>query len=436
MIFKKSADMFERSRKLIPGGVNSEIRGPAWGLLPGVYPLFMKRGKGSKIYDVDGNEFIDYQLGHGPMILGHSHPAVNEAAMRQIELGTCFGAQLELEYELAEKMVDAVPCAEMVRFMSGGSEATNAAVRIARAYTGKTKIAIMDWSYHGCDDWSQASVSGGTGLNYLKAVTKLGIPKNILENIVILPWNDPGTIDRVMKRHEHDVAAVILEPTTPEVQPEEGFLKALREITLEHDALLIFDEVKTGFRLSYGGAQEYFKVTPDLATFSKAMGNGFPISAVVGKREMMDPIATQVQLVGTFNSNSLSMAASLATLNVLGANNGQAYEHLFDIGNKLQKSLRDAIEDVGIETIVQGTGPMFRPIFTKFEKISNIQELRNTEEHPNKKRSAVLSTELLKKGMWPHPDHLWYVSTAHSQEDVDKTSEALEDAFRACKKIV
>lgn len=436
MIVKKSAEMFERAKKVIPGGINSEIRGPIWGLMPGIYPLFISRGKGSKVYDVDGNEFIDYQMAHGPMILGHAHPKVNEAVREQLELGTCFGAENVLEYELAEKIIDAVPCAEMVRFLSTGSEATNAAVRIARAYTGKNKIAIMDWSYHGTDDWSLVTVSGGYGLNYIKTLMKIGVPETILENIIILPWNDLDTMEKLVKRNEDDLAAIILEPTTPEIQPEEGFLEAVKEMAGNHDALLIFDEVKTGFRLSFGGAQEYFNVTPDLATFSKAMGNGFPISAVAGKREMMDPIATQVQLAGTFNSNPLVLAASMATLKELEANDGRAYKHLFDIGSKIQKGMKDAIEDVGVEAIIRGPQPMSRPLFTNLEKITNLQELKSSWDAKHKKMSSVFSEELLKKGIWSHPDHIWYISTAHSQEDANKTVEAFRDAFKECKKIM
>ncbi len=436
MEVKKSAELFERAKKVIPGGVNSEIRGPGWGLVPGVYPLFIKNGKGSKIYDEDGNEFIDYRLAYGPVILGHSHPRVNEAVREQLERGTCFGSNHEQECELAEKIVKAVPCAEMVRFLSTGSEATNAAVRIARAYTGKNKIAIMDWAYHGTDDWSAVGVSGGTGANYLKTLVRWGIPEYVLDDIIILPWNDATTVEKVMKRLGHEVAAIFLEPTTAEIQPVEGFLESLSEITKRYDSLLMFDEVKTGFRLSFGGAQEYFNVTPDIATFSKAMGNGFPIAAIAGKREIMDPIATQAALAGTFNSNPLVVAASLATLNELEAGNKQAYKRLFAMGSKLLKSMRDAIEDMKIEAIVQGHEPMFRPLFTNLEKIANSQGLRSINGYPNKNRNDVFCKELLKKGIFCHPSHLWYISTAHSQEDVDKTCEAFETAFRECKKAV
>lgn len=435
---EKSKEMFHRAEKLIPGGVNSEIRGPAWGIIPGVYPMVVERGKGSKIYDADENEYVDFVLGHGPVILGHAHPKVNEAIKQQLEKGILFGLSTELEYRLAEKIVNAVPCADMVRFASTGSDVTTAAVRVSRLYTGKEKIAIMDWCYHGTHDWCQVSVGGGLETNYIKVLKSWGVPGSVLDEIIILPWNNLEIVEKILRRHEHELAAVICEPVTPEIPPEEGFLKVLRELTEAHDILLIFDEIKTGFRLALGGAQAYFGVTPDLATFSKCMGNGFPVSAIAGKSSIMEILGkVETSLAGTYNANAIAMVASLATLSELEARNGQAYKHLYELGRKLQKGMREAIDDVGIEAIVQGPEPgPFRLLFTELQKVSNSRELKTIDKPRNKKRRTVFFEQLVQRGIWSHPNHVWYMCTAHNEEDAHKAIEAVEVSLKESKKIV
>jgi glutamate-1-semialdehyde 2,1-aminomutase len=438
LVVQKSKELFERARKLIPGGVNSEIRGPAWGIMPGTYPMFVDKANGSKINDVDGNQFIDYVLAYGPIILGHSHPKVNKAVREQLEKGILSGLSHEIEYKVAEKIVKGVPCADMVRFLTTGSDAVTAAVRVARGHTGKEKIAIMDWMYHGTHDWSQVGVYGGPKINYGRKLSSGGVPRSVLEDVIILPWNDIEVLEKIVKREEKGLAAITLEPTTGEIPVEEEFLKALREITEHYGIILIFDEVKTGFRLAFGGAQQYYKVTPDLSTFAKAMANGYPISAIAGKRYLMEIIEKlDIRLGGTYNANGVGMAASLATLTELETRNGQAYRHLYKIGRKLRKGIRDQIEDVGIEAIVQGpeTGP-FRILFTSLDRITNTVDLQTTDEYPHKKRRLVFAEGLLKRGVWSHPNHVWYLSTAHTEMDIENTIEATGEALKEAKNIV
>jgi glutamate-1-semialdehyde 2,1-aminomutase len=430
--FERSKKLFEEAKKVIPEGVNSGIRGPAWGIVPGTYPLFIEKAKGSKIYDVDGNEFIDYVLGYGPAILGHSHPKVNEAVRKQLEKGSIYGLSNENEIKVAKKVIDAVKCADMVRFTSTGTEANIGAVRIARAYTGKDKIAKFDLSYHGWEDTFLVGVAGGLPLNYFKMGSP-GVPKSALEDVIILPWNNLNAVEKILKRNQNDIAVVITELFGDGwVGPQDGFIEALREITERYNIILHFDEVKTGFRLGLGGAQEYLGVTPDIATFGKAIGGGFPVAAIGGKRDIMET-AENARLAGTFNACPVNMAASLATLSVLEAGGGQSYKPFLELGRKLQDGIRDVIEDLHIDAIVQGSEPMFRIAFTELEKITNLKDSKTLNHPINKKQNDIFSKEYVKRGIWGHPNHAWFLSMAHRREDIDTTIEVISDSLRKVK---
>lgn len=437
--FEKSKELFEKAKQVIPGGVNSETRGPAFGIEPGIYPMFISHAKGSHFWDVDGNEFIDYQLGYGPLILGHSPDVVNEAVERELENGGLLTLSRENEQEVAREIVDGVPCAEMVRFQSTGSAAVAAAARIARAYTGKEKIARLDLGYHGWLDEQSIDVAGGLENNYSKKPTFPGIPLNVQENVVILPCNNIEVTEKIIKRRKDEIAGILVEPIRPPVVPnKDGYLEFLREITESNDILLIFDEVKTGFRVAFGGAQEVLKVTPDLATFSKSLGNGIPIAAVAGKRDIMEPTVPKIGLAGTFNANSVSMAAALATLKALKADGGKVYRHLYQIGGAFKKGLKDAAEDLGIKAVVGGPEPMFTIVFTKLEEITNYRDwLTVVKEDAGQKSRVIFEKKLLDGKVFHVPNlaSIFFNSSAHTEEDVEKTIQAAQEALREVKKI-
>jgi len=431
---EKSRKLFESAQKLIPGGVNSETRGPRWEITPGVYPMFIDHAKGSHFWDVDGNEFIDYMLGYGPLILGHASQKVNEAVLEQLEKGTLLGLSHEIEQKVAEIIVEGVPCAEMVRFQNTGTDACTAAVRIARAYTGKEKIARLDMGYHGWHDWALVDVAGGLENNYIKAASVPGISASALQDIVVLPWNKIEVVEKIIKRHGHEIAAVMCEPIRPPILPKDGFFKALREITEDNDILLIFDEVKSGFRIAFGGAQEYLNVTPDLAIFSKSLGNGFPVAAVAGKRDVM-LIVPEVSIAGTFNANGASMAAALATLSEL--KDPKAHKHLYEIGGAIKKGITDAVEDTGVEAIVAGPEPMFTIVFTQLEEITTFEDWKIVKKDQYKNRRNLFERELLEGGVFYHPGigQLFFDSLTHTKEDAEKTVQAAYEALKKAKKV-
>lgn len=427
---KKSKELYEKAIKVIPGGVNSGLRGPLYGILPGIHPMYIERAKGSKIYDVDGNEYIDYILGYGPIILGHAHPRVNAAVYEQLEKGTVYGLSTENEIKLAEKINKIVPCAEMVRFTTTGTEANMGAVRIARAYTGKDKVARFDIAYHGWSDSFLISAAGGFPINYYK-IGSPGIPKSAFEDTIILPWNNIELVEKILKRKADEIAVVITEIFGEGwVGPEKGFLESLRKLTEELDILLLFDEVKTGFRLALGGAQESLGIVPDLATFSKALGNGFPIAAITGKRKIMENVADKLTISATFNANPLSIAAALATLEELERGGAYLYQHFREVGRKLQMGIRDAIQDLRMEAIVQGPEVMFRIAFTQLEKITNFTEYKTLDEPQNKKKNFIFSREYVKEGILGHPNHAWNISMAHTEDDVEKTISAIYNSLK------
>src|SRR5216684_4212937 len=356
----RSREFFEQASEVIPGGARSSARTAKFGWVP--YPPFMTHGTGSRITDADGHEYIDYLLGLGPMILGHRHPVVTAAVADAIPAyGTCLGLTYELEIEAAMKVVDAVPSVDMVRFTNSGSEAVGSAVRLARAHTGRRLLIRFEGHYHGWQDtiyWSNHvdPAAAGPASRPRPVPSGPGVPAELAGTLIVLTWNDPESFAAVMAEHGDEVAAVITEPAvfnTGCILPEPGYLELLRELTKLHGALLIFDEVITGFRFARGGAQEYFGVTPDLTTLAKGLGGGFPVAAIGGSRQVMSMIAEgRYSHSGTYNANVVACAAVSATMDLL-AEPG-LYERQRELGERLMAGLRSRAEKAGLPVIVTG----------------------------------------------------------------------------------
>ena len=431
-----SLRLFENLKKVVAGGVNSAVRSVGWTPCP----IAIKHATGSTITDVDGNEYIDYNLAYGPLILGHSNKAIKEAVLAQLDKGWLYGAPYELELDLAEKIVKAVPCAESVQLSTSGTRAVLNAIRLARAYTGKEKIVKFEGHFHGGSDdvlWSVGPPLEviGPERNPIKISASSGIPSSKSEDVIVLPWNNLPALETTIKRCKNDIAAVITEPYLCNcgcIPPNEGYLEALRELTEENDIILIFDEVITGFRLALGGAQEYFGITPDLVTLGKALGGGFPISAVAGRQDLMELVASRkVFFGGTFNGSSVCVAASLATLTEL--EKGYVYEHINNIGGYLIKELNKLFEDYGIEALVQGHPSVWSIFFTGLEQVRNYREACTSDA----KKHLQFQRELLTRGVYTHPsarEHC-FISAAHTKEQIEKTIEAAEDVLKKSGKM-
>jgi len=439
--FEKSFELFERARKVIPGGTNSAARGiVSSGVFDGFpieYPRFVKEAKGSHLTDVDGNQFIDYHLAFGPVILGHANPVVNSAVKEQLDRGVVHGLNQEVEVELSEKIAKHVPCAEMVRILNTGSDATSAAVRMARIYTGKDKIVKFEGHYHGWHDWDMPNLHLPFGYYVRGRYLEPGIPLSEMENTIALPWNDLEIVEKTLCRKGNDIAAVITEAylfNSGVIPPEKGYLEGLRELTRQYEVVLIFDEVITGFRLGLSGAQGMLGVTPDLATFAKSMANGFTISAVAGRREIMEKVGTIIG--GTYNANPVCTTAALATITEL--ENKRNYDHLYKMSGLLMNGLRDAVKDVAIEAVVQGPGPGFGLYLTDLERIRNPLELLAEKKHPHTRRNVVFHQGIVNRGVFIMPNARGarvYLSVSHSEKDIQKTIEAAEESFKEAKKI-
>ncbi|MGQ9600653.1 MAG: aspartate aminotransferase family protein [Anaerolineae bacterium] len=425
-----SQKMMERACQSLAGGVSSNVRA---GKIPA--PLFFVSGRGSHIYDVDGNSYIDYVLGQGPLILGHSPASVLAAVQKALEKGQLYAGQFETEVLVSEKLQKLIPCAELVRYSNSGSEIVQAALRLARAYTGREKIIKFEGHYHGWFDNVLISVhppldSAGPYEAPTPVPGTQGQSSSALSDVIVLPWNNLELLEHTIDRHGDEIAAVILEPimcNTGCILPREGYLEGVQQLCHQHGIVLIFDEIITGFRLALGGAQQYFSVTPDLAVFGKAMGGGFPVSCLAGKQELMELIATgQVNHSGTFNSNVMVMAASLATLTAL--ENGQIYEHLYRLGRRLMAGLGQVLERAGVQAQISGLGPMFHLAFDDGEPI---YDYRSFALHNDMGKCHRFADLLLDHGVRFIPRGMWYLSAAHTDEDIDRTLEAAEAAVRA-----
>lgn len=419
MNLDNSKKLFEEAVNYLPGGVNSPIRA----FKP--YPFFVEKAKGSKLFDADGNEYIDYCLGYGPQILGHANDVLIEAAKEQLELGTAYGVPTEKEVILAKEVISRVPCAEMVRFVNSGTEATMSAIRLARGVTNRNKIIKFEGAYHGAHD--AVLIKSGSGA--AGKPDSPGVPEDATKNTISAPFNDEEAIEKIIAENGEDIACIILEPIMGNVgciPPREGFLKFLREITLENNIILIFDEVITGFRLSKGGAQEYFGITPDLVTFGKILGGGFPIGAIAGKKEYMEQFAPNgpVYQAGTFSGNPMSINGGIAALKIL---DDKLYRDLHDKGEYLRSGMSDILTDLNIDFQLHGVESMTQVYFTEDEVYDYATaQQANSDEFLNYFRT------LLENGVFVAPSQYecGFISSEHSREDLDKTLEAMELAFK------
>ena len=407
---QKSRELYERAKELLPAGVSYAIR------YFEPYPFYTARAEGSKLYDIDGNEYIDFWLGHTALILGHSPPAVVEAVKKQLENGTHYGTSHKLEIELAEQIVKMVPSAEMVRFTSSGTEANMYAVRLARAYTGRNKIAKFEGGWHGGYDALHI------GVKYPFDIPEsAGLTTGALQDTLVLPFGD---LEGVRERLKHqEVASITIETALGAgggISTKKGFLKGLRELCDEMDIMLIFDEVITGFRLAPGGGQQYYGVTPDITVLGKILGGGFPIGAFCGRREIMKRIDTLLYERphfsfhgGTFTANPISMTAGLTTLKLL--EDGQLIDKLNRVGEKIRDQLRKIFEANSVDAQVTGVGSLFNTHFTK-EKVNNARAASKAD----KSKQVDYHLNLIANGVFFLPTHTGALSTAHSQADIEK----------------
>ena len=420
----KSEEIFSAAQKLMPGGVSSPVR--AFKSVGG-QPIVFDRVKGAYIWDVDGNQYIDYVGTWGPAICGHAHPVVIEALHEALEKGTSFGAPCALENVLAEMVIDAVPSIDVVRFVNSGTEACMSVLRLMRAFTGREKIIKFEGCYHGHAD--MFLVKAGSGVATLGLPDSPGVPKSATNNTLTAPYNDLETVKKLFADNPGEIAGVILEPVVGNsgfVTPDAGFLEGLREITKENGALLIFDEVMTGFRIAYGGAQERFGVTPDLTTLGKVIGGGLPVGAYGGREDIMSMVAPAGPMyqAGTLSGNPLAMTAGIKTLEFLSKPG--TYEQLDRITAKLAQGLLAAAKDAGHEVTGGSISAMFGMFFTGKE-VHNYDDAKTSDM----KKFASFHRGMLERGVYLAPSQFeaGFTSLAHTEEDIDKTIAIAKEVF-------
>ncbi|MET3697366.1 glutamate-1-semialdehyde 2,1-aminomutase [Bacillus oleivorans] len=421
--YERSKEAYKQALELMPGGVNSPVR--AFKSVD-MDPIFMERGKGSKIYDIDGNEYIDYVLSWGPLILGHANDTVVEAIKKVAESGTSFGAPTLVENKLAELVKERVPSIEIIRMVSSGTEATMSALRLARGYTGRNKILKFEGSYHGHGD--SLLIKAGSGVATLGLPDSPGVPESIAKNTITVPYNDIENTKLVFEKFGDDIACVIVEPVAGNmgvVPPVPGFLETLREITDQYGALLIFDEVMTGFRVGYNCAQGYYGITPDLTCLGKVIGGGLPVGAFGGKAEIMKQIAPSgpIYQAGTLSGNPLAMTAGYETLRQLTP---ETYNDFVNKGDRLETGIKQAAEKYNIPLCVNRAGSMIGFFFTN-EKVINY----DTAKTSNLEFFASYYREMANEGIFLPPSQFegLFLSTTHTDEDIEKTIQAIEKAF-------
>lgn len=411
-------DILRRAASVMPQGSLGNLH----------YELIIDRGKGSHIWDESGNEYIDYLLGSGPMIVGHGNPLVQSAVLEQLEKGTTFFATNEKSVELAEEIVKAVPCAEKVRFCSTGSEATLYAMRIARAFRGRDKILKFEGGFHGMNDYALMSMSPTKLLDFPKAEPdSAGIPKSLAQEMLVAPFNNIEVTSTIIQKYRDTIGGVIVEPFQRLVPPKEGFLQELREITSHYEIPLIFDEIVTGFRFAYGGAQEYYGVTPDLCTLGKAVAGGFPLTAVAGRDEIMSQLDSNLvskdnflPQIGTLSGNPIACAAGLATLSVL--KEPGTYDSIFNNGTKTMSALQSVFDNEEIEATVIGEPVLFDVFFTKEPVFDYRTSLQGDPGMLNKFNSLMLKNGIFKGTT------KFYFSTEHDETDNAETIAAFQSA--------
>jgi len=424
---ENSRRLFEEACRVIPGGVNSPVR--AFRAVGGE-PIFMDHGEGSRIYDADGNGYRDCVGSWGPLLLGHRHPRVVEALTAQLATGLTYGAPTELEVRLAERICEAVPSVEKVRLVSSGTEATMSAIRVARGYTGRDKIVKFEGCYHGHADFLLAKA--GSGVATLGLPECAGVPGSITSDTITIPFNDPASLRSVFESTEYEIACVIVEPVVGNmgcVPPAPGFLELLREITTMNGTVLIFDEVMTGFRLAFGGAQERFGVVPDMTTLGKIVGGGLPLGAYGGRSEIMECVAPlgPVYQAGTLSGNPLAVTAGLETLAILHEQRESLYPRLERAGEALAASIREGAKQVGVPIVVNQVGSMLTAFFTDANEVTDFASAKTSDTA----KFGRWFRRLLEAGIyWPPAQfEAAFLSAAMSDEDLDELQSAAVGAL-------
>lgn len=436
----RSERLYAEAQQLIASGVNSTARTPRSGWSP--YPLFIDHGTGSHVFDVDGNEFIDYLLGLGPMLLGHRPEKVTQAVIDFIsQRGTVFALPVADEIALAQKIINAVPSVKQVHLSNTGTEAVLYALRLARAFTGRKKIVRFEGMYHGFSDsvyWSKhpAIEQAGPAMQPIPVAQGPGIPDGVADSLIILQWNDGEMLERTIRAHGEQIAAVLTEPVmcnTGCILPEPGYLELMRELTTEFGIVLIFDEVITGFRVALGGAQQYYGIVPDLTVMAKGFGGGFPVSAVGGKKEILQLVADgTVSMAGTYSGNGIAVSAANATLDFLATPG--VYQDLFARSEKLMRGIRERLKSADFECEVVGIGPLFQVWFTN----SPIRNYRDAVGHARKDLFRIWWKEMMQQGVLFHPDAFenLFLSFAHTDRDIEMTLEAVDRAIPAVRRRI
>jgi glutamate-1-semialdehyde 2,1-aminomutase len=410
--------LVDTARRVLPGG--------GFGNVP--HEIVIAGGRAGRVWDVSGNEYVDYLLGSGPMLVGHAHPEVVAVVQDQLTKGTTFFANNEHGIRLAAEIVDAVPCAEQVRFVSSGSEADLYAMRLARAYKKRDKILKFEGGYHGMSDYGLMSLSPRRSSNFPRPIPdSAGIPRSLRDEMLVAPFNDLETVASLVREHRHELAGIIVEPLQRVIAPKPGFLEGLRKITADNGMLLIFDEVVTGFRFAYGGAQEYYGVVPDICTLGKTIGGGFPLAAIAGRADIMahfdkgavgeDDFMMQV---GTLSGNPIAAVAGLKTLEIL--KRPGAYERIFANGRALMDGYRSILQDAGVTARVSGDAPMFDIVFTDRE----VTDYRSSlgDQDAMKRYNGLMRERGILKG-----ESKYYVSLAHTDEDIRVTLDAFASSI-------
>jgi len=425
--YENSIEAYKEAVTLMPGGVNSPVR--AFKAV-GMNPIFMDHGKGAKIYDIDGNEYIDYVLSWGPLILGHANPKVVDALKKTAEKGTSFGTPTIMENKLASLVKERVPSIEIVRMVSSGTEATMSALRLARGYTGRNKILKFEGSYHGHGD--SLLIKAGSGVATLGLPDSPGVPLGIAQNTIAVPYNDLEAVRSAFEQYGEDIACIIVEPVAGNmgvVPPKPGFLQGLRDVTSAYGALLIFDEVMTGFRVDYHCAQGYFDVTPDLTCLGKVIGGGLPVGAFGGRADIMEKIAPTgpVYQAGTLSGNPLAMTAGYETLRQLTPETYAAFRRKAD---RLEQGFHEAAVKYDIPHTINRAGSMIGIFFTN-EEVNNFASARTSDLD----LFARYYRGMVENGIFLPPSQFEgiFLSAAHTDDDIDRTVEAAEKTFKAIR---
>ena len=420
----RSQQLYRRAREVIPGGVNSPVRSYS------PYPLFLASAKGSKFKTVDSQEYLDYCMAYGALIDGHARAEVIEAVEEALEKGSIYGQPTEMEVELAELIASIMPSMKMVRLVNSGTEATMHAIRLARAFTDKKKVLKFEGGFHGSHD--SVLVKAGSGATLLGSPSSEGVPSEVAKNTLVSRFNDEKIASKIIRDHSSELAGVIVEPVLGNigpVLPKPGFLETLRKVTEENEVLLIFDEVITGFRLSMGGAQEYYKIRPDLTILGKVLGGGLPLSAFGGRRDIMEKLAPMgpVYQAGTYSGNPVSVSAALATLQSLKKRGGQVYSRLEKMGDKMRRGISDHLEAARVTAQVSGLGSMFQLFFTD-RPVTDYYSAKSADVRKYEKYfHSLLASRIF---VPPSQFETCFLSTAHTEDELESTLDAIGAAMK------